>query len=478
MTRDSRASFVGTLLFILNPNILYLQTTPLSELVFIATLTAACYYFLAWAQDGNPKQLIWVAASTFLATIARYDGWPLFLTFLIFIVINEWIRHRRLSEIVGSLFVFGTLGGLGIGLWLLWCGIIFGDPLYFQRGPYSAQAQQKYFIQEHLLYTYHNLWQSIRYFMIGSMVTLGPLLFVLSIIAVLIFVFRRRITLDMFAALAFLVPFAFYIASLYSGQAAFFVPQAVPANAPYPLFNTRYAVMAVPPAALFLSTLAGIWHTRVGRRILLDLRTLWHVVLLIVVVAQSAWIAYTGIITLQDGEYGLSCEPQHPAVIYLAQHYAGGRILEDLYTSKIAEPEMGVDFKNFVYEGSGELWQKSLDDPAAIVDWIIIDQSNPADLVALHFDVKSPQFLSEFTLAVQEQDGIVLYHRDHLHPLPTRPIPPDLPYAHLLCRAGVPGQHSKVFVGRQARWFTKHMPPSGEYGRGSKQVYSGSALQQ
>src|SRR5262249_10795812 len=45
LTNDGLPSFVGTLVFIGNPNILYLQTTPLSELILIATLVAASYYF-------------------------------------------------------------------------------------------------------------------------------------------------------------------------------------------------------------------------------------------------------------------------------------------------------------------------------------------------------------------------------------------------------------------------------------------------
>src|SRR5437667_7569512 len=53
LTKDSRASFVGTLLFVLNPNVLYLQTTALSEIV-----TAASYYFLAWAQEDKLNALI------------------------------------------------------------------------------------------------------------------------------------------------------------------------------------------------------------------------------------------------------------------------------------------------------------------------------------------------------------------------------------------------------------------------------------
>src|SRR5258706_8048128 len=81
LTKVSRASFVGTLLFMLNPNVLYLQTTALSEIVFFATFTASSYSFLAWAQEDNLNYFFLPAFSTFLPTLARYDGWIFFLAF-------------------------------------------------------------------------------------------------------------------------------------------------------------------------------------------------------------------------------------------------------------------------------------------------------------------------------------------------------------------------------------------------------------
>ena len=70
LTKNGMASFAGTFVFILNPNILYLQSTPLSELVLIAALTATCYYFLIWAQTDSSKYLILTAGATFLATFS------------------------------------------------------------------------------------------------------------------------------------------------------------------------------------------------------------------------------------------------------------------------------------------------------------------------------------------------------------------------------------------------------------------------
>ena len=180
LTRKSLASFVGVLVFIMNPNVLYLQSTPLSELACIATMTMTGYFFLAWVQEDSPKYLVFTAGSTCLATLTRYDAWILFPTLFIFTLLIGWIKHQQWAQIEGNLIVFGIFGGLGIGLWLLWCGLIFGDPLYFQRGPYSAQTQTTLFLQTHTLETYHNLFQSFRYYLLLCVDTMGPILLLVS----------------------------------------------------------------------------------------------------------------------------------------------------------------------------------------------------------------------------------------------------------------------------------------------------------
>ena len=426
LTKDSRASFVGTLLFALNPNVLYLQTTALSEIVLIATLTAASYYFLAWAQEDKLNALILAAVATFLATMARYDGWFLFLAFLVLIGLIGMIKRQRWAQIEGNLIVFSIMGGLGIVLWLAWCYIIFGDPLYFQRGPFSSQAQQKALIDAHVLFTYHDLWQSIRYYTIDSILNVGVALFVLGIIAVAVFVFRRRQWSEMLAALVFLVPFAFYVLSLYTGQAALYVPGAVPPDLEHQIYNARYGVEVVAPMALFLATLANSMSLR--RRLL---GFLGHIVIVGVIIVQTVLTASGGIVSLQDGQFGLSCAHSHSIIIFLAQHYEGGRILEDLYDTKIdaLNPEAGIDFKNMVYEGSGRLWQQSLRDPASMVNWIIVNPADQHDLVAQRL---TPAFNAQFTRDIEEANGLSLFHRNGLS-FPTRPVPTFLLTEHTLC---------------------------------------------
>ncbi len=424
LTKDSRASFVGTLLFILNPNVLYLQSTALSEIVLIVTLTAASYYFLAWTQDDSLNALILAGLATFLATLSRYDGWALFLAMLVMVVLIGWLKRLRWAQIEGNVIVFGSMGGFGILLWLLWCRLIFGDPLYFQRGPFSSQAQQKALVDAHVLFTYHDLWQSLRYYTIDSVQNVGLMLFVLCVIAVGVFVVRRRISAEMLAGLVFLVPFAFYVASLYLGQAALYVPGAVPPDLEHQIYNARYGVQMVAPTALFLATL-------VSKMSLRRFSALGQVALVAVILVQTVMIGVGGIISLEDGQFGLSCAHSHPIIIFLAQHYNGGRILEDLYDTKMdaLNPEANIDFTSVVYEGSGKLWQQALHRPASMVNWIIVNQADKYDQVARNL---TPAFNEQFTRDIEEPNGLSLFHRNGLV-FPTRPVPDFYLNQHTLC---------------------------------------------
>ena len=156
--------------------------------------------------------------------------------------------------------------------------------------------------------------------------------------------------------------------------------------------------------------------------------------LAVVIVLQTILVVNGGIITLQDGQYGGACTYAHPINTYLAQHYAGGRILENIFSSKIDGTEAEVDLKDIISESSGELWKEALNDPASMVEWIIVRPGLKTDPIVTHVDLQSPAFLSQFTLVLQEQNGISLFHRKGLPPLPTRPLPPGFLAEHRLCK--------------------------------------------
>jgi cellulose synthase/poly-beta-1,6-N-acetylglucosamine synthase-like glycosyltransferase len=418
LTGSSIASFIGTLLFIFNPNVLYLQSIPLSETVCMATLALTGYSFLSWVQDGELKQLIITAACTFLATLARYDGWALFAALFCCIPLIGLMKRHTFLQIEANLVVFSALGGLGIALWFTWNQIIFGNPLFFQAGLYSSQAQQSLQLTAGKLYSYHNLWEAMRFYGIDAGQTIGVLLFALAGIGIAWFVLKHRFKPITIAALVFLIPFPFYIAALYSGNAIIWLPGANPPGAHVGFYNVRYGTQMVAPVALCLAMLAE----RVGSISFPRFRSFSRFTVVGVILVQSFLITSQGIVSLQDGQYSYACGPQKTVNLYLAEHYAGGKVLQDVYASQFDVSDAGMDFKNVVYEGSGQVWLQALQHPANSVDWIVVNPTNAIDLVARRLRA-NPTLLSQFTLVVRQTNNILLYHRSGRPPLPTRPAP-------------------------------------------------------
>lgn len=452
LTHSGFASFAGALVFVLNPNILYLQATPLSEPALFATLVAASYYFVAWAQDDRLRDLVLAALATFLATLARYDGWALYLALLALLVIVCWRKRYPKAQTYAYLIVYGTLGGIGIVLWFIWNQLIFGSPLAFLSGSYSSQAQTKTFIAGGYANTYHSLWQSVRTYSIATAESIGPLVFALGIVAIVVFLSQRRFSADALAACSLLVPFAFYVVAFYLGQDVMYIPHAN--HPPYFFYNARFGAEMAAPAAVFLATLAEevTWWLPLAW-----LGQLAQFALVAVLLAQSAIISWGGVISLQDGQIGASCYVGHPIVAYLAQHYDGGRVLIDEYHSQIDLSSAGIAFGREIYEGDAAIWTAALHDPSAYVEWII---TVPNDQISQHVNMRSPSFVREFTFVAQDSPtGAKLWHRNGLPPLPNRPVPSDALAPYVACNnakgvplASRPGVPARGAQAADTRW--------------------------
>ena len=68
----------GVLFFVVNMNVLYMQATPMTELLLLGTMTAGVYELILWHKDETSYRLIKSAFWIMLSTLIRYDGWFLF----------------------------------------------------------------------------------------------------------------------------------------------------------------------------------------------------------------------------------------------------------------------------------------------------------------------------------------------------------------------------------------------------------------
>ncbi len=97
LTRARIPALGGLAVFALNPNILYMQATPMSELLLFASMTATAYYVQQWLQttehDEKYPYLFAAAVAAFIGCLTRYEAWA------ITIVIGAIVVVRRVATV-------------------------------------------------------------------------------------------------------------------------------------------------------------------------------------------------------------------------------------------------------------------------------------------------------------------------------------------------------------------------------------------
>src|SRR5262249_28599419 len=134
---SSRAAGVtSAALLALNPNLLYLQSTPMNESIFLATLLAVLYFTARFERTQSLAMAVLAGVAALAGTLTRYEGW-----FVIpFVAVYFLVVAKRRPVIPAAMFTF--LAILGPLAWLAYNAWYMGDALAFYRGPYSAKAIQ------------------------------------------------------------------------------------------------------------------------------------------------------------------------------------------------------------------------------------------------------------------------------------------------------------------------------------------------
>ena len=151
---------------------------------------------------------------------------------------------------MGVALLFCALGALGPLYWLAHNWWLYGDPLEFYRGPYSAWA-----IQGNRPYPGKGDWPTAwLYFRTAAQLCAGPGLALMAIAGAAASLARR-----VFWPLALLaLPGVFYIWSIYSSATPIFVPTLWP----HSYYNTRYGLAVLPLLAVASAGLVAIVPSR------------------------------------------------------------------------------------------------------------------------------------------------------------------------------------------------------------------------
>ncbi len=369
IAKDKLAACIGSLAFIFNANILYLQTTAMFEPLLLLTALATVYFLTKWAVNSKLQSLIIGAFFAMLATLTRYDGWALFLASSIFVALISHLGQKKKGK-EGLLLIFLVLAGFGIVLWLLYNLMIFSDPLYFQHGEFSAAAQQAVLASRGQLPTSHNIILSLETYSLTTLLNLGFFGTMLMVLGILVFLTRNFRKVSNLGPLLLLVPFVFNIFALYFGQSVIWMPMLPPYFQTY--FNARYGILMLPACAFFIGYLIAN-------------QKLWLKVIIVTLIIAQGFVfisplvipslkGYTGMVTLKDTVSSVNQDTVF-ASSYLHDHYSGGLILVSTASSDSFIFRAGLHLNNYITEGTAPYWKESLINPSRYARWIVFFQN-------------------------------------------------------------------------------------------------------
>ncbi len=355
----------GVAVFVANINILYLQSTAMTELLLIATMTAGVFELFMWQKEGKLIHLIFAAFWVMLATLNRYDGWFLFLWAAVLVIILTFQKKGYKAAEAAFLF-FITLAGFGILLWFLWNLLIFKDPLYFAFGPYSAHAQQQQLANAGVLASSHNLPLASKIYFYALAFNSYTLPLILGAVGAMAFWFSRKIKNNIKIVMsALMAPLVFNILALYLGFSVLFV-QGISGDT---WFNVRYGIMMAPTIAIFIGFLIHRFS---------NLK--W------VFIGLLAFVIFFGFanqdaVTIDDARVGSSQKNVSEVSGWLSKSAKDkpGFILISAASHDAIIFSSGLPMKKFIHEGTGSYWLAATSAPDRWARWIIMRTNDVND---------------------------------------------------------------------------------------------------
>jgi hypothetical protein len=276
-------AWFAVLVFAANPNLLYLQTTAMTEVLYLAffiweMVYVAEYFQSTKSRDGEmqmlaSRSLVKCAICVAAAEATRYDGW--FLAAGVGLVVLVFaLRARNTLRLTSgpcwrSIRTFALIIGSVPALWLAYNGIVYRNPLEFANGPYSPRAIEQRTARPG--FPPHPGNQdpigATRYFLKSAEANLADealqkIWIVLAVLGMVLVLLLERGLLPLTLAW---VPLPFYALSVAYGG----VPIFVPTWWPFSYYNVRYGIQLLPAIAISsafaIYFAATLWRLRVGK---------------------------------------------------------------------------------------------------------------------------------------------------------------------------------------------------------------------
>ncbi len=409
-----RWAFVATAFYLLNPNLLYLATTAMTEPLFLALLiwltllTVECIaaiHALAEAvkkdrtarERAIGRKLIVIAIVIFAAVFTRYDGW---IAGAIVWCILAWQVSRAkglFAKVAPAFALFTVITVAGPLLWLWYNQHFMGDPLDFMRGPYSAAAIDKRTSPPGAKHYrgWHNPGWALLFYTRTSQVDAAAwetgFLLMIAALTGLWLTLRKGFTSAQRASILLWMPIPFYVYSVSYGSVPIFIPQLYP----HSFYNSRYGMEMLPGLVIF-----GFIAISHGELLLAKtkplLAKLLPRILLGVAALNSVAMMYFVPLVLKEGMVNAATRQALETAIarQLESFPAGVPILMHHSDHIGALQQAGIPLKQTLSEDDYDTWKAALAAPATMAEYVVAIAGDPVDQAVK----EHPENLTELTV--------------------------------------------------------------------------------
>jgi Dolichyl-phosphate-mannose-protein mannosyltransferase len=365
---SSAVALASVGLLALNPNLLYLQATPMTEPVFLACLMVLLYCTIRFQATQSAGAILGAAAAGFAASLARYEGWMLIPFVTLYFGLTA--RRRRLP----SALLFGSIASLGPLYWIVHNWVLYSNPLEFFNGPYSAESIYRRALAQHMPpYPGDHAWaKAFEYFSAAAKACAGwGIVLAAAAGLIALTVARRRLWWPL---ILLLLPPIFYVWSMHSGGTPLFVPTLWPKS----YYNVRYGMAALP-----LLAVAGGYVALLGNR---RVRVLAALAFMLVGVAPwlldrrpDAWVCWK---ESQLNSIARRAWTEEAAQFFAGQYHSGEGIFTTFGNSMGVLREAGIPLREALQENNVLAWISATRRPDLFLHtrWAI---ASSGDLVAV-----------------------------------------------------------------------------------------------
>ena len=393
---STAAGCTAAMLFALNPNMLYLQSTPMTEPVFAAALAALLWATVRYRESPSAAALLAMAAASNAAALTRYEGW-----FLIpFVAVYVLIASRKKSHAI----VFAVLAALGPLAWLAHNQYYYNNPLEFYNGEYSSGAiYARQLAQGVARYPGDHDWRkTFEYYFAAVKLAEGIPLLLCGAAGLLVALAKPALLKKAWWPMLLLaLPPVFYVWSIHSSG----TPLYVPGLWPHSWYNTRYALAGLPLASLAAASLVAIVPAKA------------RLASLVLVAAISASWAWTDApVVWKESQVNSVARRAWTgqAGVYLAEHYrAGDGVIYTFGDLTGVLREAGIPLREGLHQGNHPAWDAAIARPDLFFreEWVLAMAGDAVAAAVLRVPPSGAHYELQKRFIVEGAPAIEIYQR-------------------------------------------------------------------